>query len=153
MLILLLFPITCVSSQSAFDRQPAPLTDRWTDHFCQQASPRSAISEMASSWGYSAPEMPDQYIDQYKSSPFQMGNWPGEPIDMFPLKQVACIYHCGGGAWSHLKLLFRCVCACVCRWIAWTDSLPPCGHHNSGLSVIHAGSCSAKWDFPGDYGL
>lgn len=33
------------------------------------------------------------------------------------------------------------------------DSLPPCGHHDCSLSVIHTGSCSAKWDFPGDYSL
>lgn len=86
-----------------------------------------------------------------------MKNWLGEPIDMFLLKQVALIYQHSGRGWSHLKLVFKCVrmvvCVCLVDRKVRMDSLPPYGHHNYSLSVIHAGSCSAKWDFPGDYSL
>jgi len=51
-----------------------------------------------------------------------------------------------------LSLRFH-VCVYVVVIKVWMDSLPPCGQHNYSLSVIHAGSCSAKWDFPGDYSL
>lgn len=41
-----------------------------------------------------------------KIKPVPMRNWLVEPIDMFPLKQVAWIYHRSGGAWSHREPVF-----------------------------------------------
>ena len=94
-------------------------------------------------------------LSNKKLSPVQMRTWLGEPIDMFLLKQVLWIYRHSGRGWSHLKPVFKCACVFVSvadREVGM-DSLPPCGHHNSSLCVIHAGSCSAKWDFLGDYSL
>lgn len=145
-----------------------------TDHSCQPTSSNSsAASERLSPRGDSAAEIPHARSIRgaiKKLSPVQMRNRLVEPIDVFPLKQVAQIYHRSGGAWSHLEPVFKtctltrthasvftwwnrlCVYECVCVSV-WMDSLPPRGHHDCSLSVILTGSCSAKWDFPGDYSL
>lgn len=80
-----------------------------------------------------------------KIKPVQMRNWLVEPIDMFPLKQVAWIYHRSGGAWSHLEPVsqrarshvsvctwWNSVCVCVREcvdgqlatpWAPWLQSI------------------------------
>lgn len=82
-----------------------------------------------------------------------MRKWPMAIIDMFLLKWQKFIISVGGTAPVLSVSFLVCVCFPLLNGRAWTDSLPPHGHHNYSLSVIHAGSCSAKWDFPGDYSV